>query len=56
MRRGAGAGVTIRTVAGTNHFRAATTDPAHDADPIPVSKESTQLMIEWLEPVLGFER
>jgi hypothetical protein len=32
---------------------AATTDPAHDADPEPVSVEYSRVMTEWLTRTLG---
>lgn len=48
--------LTIRTITGANHFMAATTDPAHDMDPEPVSAEYTRVMVEWLTNALGIRR
>ncbi|HEX9149122.1 MAG TPA: alpha/beta fold hydrolase [Thermoanaerobaculia bacterium] len=48
--------LTIRTIPGANHFMAATTDPAHDADPEPISEEYTRAMVEWLTNALGIRR
>lgn len=44
---------TVHRIPGTNHFMAATTEPAHDADPEPVSEEYTRLMTGWLAHMLG---
>jgi fermentation-respiration switch protein FrsA (DUF1100 family) len=48
--------LTIRTITGANHFMAATTDPAHDMDPEPVSADYTRVMVEWLTNALGIRR
>jgi pimeloyl-ACP methyl ester carboxylesterase len=40
--------VTVRKIAGANHFMAATTDPAHDLDAEPVSAEYSRVMTDWL--------
>jgi len=44
--------VTVRKIAGANHFMAATTDPAHDLDAEPVSEEYSRVMTEWLAQTL----
>ena len=40
--------VTVRKIAGANHFMAATTDPAHDLDAEPVSAEYSGVLTDWL--------
>jgi pimeloyl-ACP methyl ester carboxylesterase len=44
--------VTVRRIAGANHFMAATTDPAHDLDAEPVSAEYSRVMSDWLVQTL----
>jgi hypothetical protein len=44
---------TIRRIPGTNHFMAATTNPAHDTDTEPQSEEYTRVLTEWLAGALG---
>ena len=45
--------LTVRKIAGTNHFMAETTDPGRDSSPEPVSAEYSRVMIEWLVRTLG---
>ncbi|HET9886327.1 MAG TPA: alpha/beta hydrolase [bacterium] len=44
--------ITISKVPGTNHFLAKTTDPAHEADPEPVSPEYDAILITWLKEIV----
>jgi pimeloyl-ACP methyl ester carboxylesterase len=45
--------LTISKVPGTNHFMAKTTDPAHEADPEPVSPEYDAILTKWLKAIVG---